>query len=777
MIQARRFDSLGQTIGNEFTVNDNGSVSPSSPQVAGDANTVIVWDTNGLDGDFGGVSGKRLDSDGNSIGEEFLVNTYTINNQLLPDVALMNLQTFVVVWQSLLQDGDANGIFAQRFDSAGNKAGTEFPVNVNTSVIGAQFRPAVGASAETGNFVVVWVDDTIEGNFGIFGQRFTSAGVAVGTEFQVDAVSTGQQYGPDIVSMVDDSFVVTWVSEQARGVVARRFDSDGAPIGGELQVSTATMQYALEPAISADEAGDFVISWQDGPETGAGLDGDEYGVFARRFASDGSPTGPQFQVNLATAYSQSLPALDVTFDGNFIVAFETDYYGTQIKAQRFLATCGNGTVDTWETCDPPDGTTCSNFCQSISLPVGPEFQANTSTLDAQRFPDVAVSSFGNFLVVWTEAYPGDRNIRGQLYEQDRDQVGLELQITSLPPGQHEYAARAAAQAGTDFVVVWASNGEDGAEGGIFGMRFDSTGTQLGTKFPVNTTTAGSQGFPDVATGLTPNDFVVVWSTYSDGEVTAQRFDGSAAPIGTELQISPQSSPFLGEHRARIAENSSGAFIVVWADDDGNNSGVFARRFDSASNPVGAPFQVNTFTVAFQGRPAVGLNDAGGFIVTWGGVGPPDGSVEGAFARRYASNGSPIGVQFIVNTYTGDVLNTDVEIAGDGSFVVTWAIPADGDSDGIRARRFNSLGAPLGLDFQVNTYTRGPQGYPAVDGTPSGDFVVVWESGDVILPHDGDEQGIFGQFFRGTCGNGIVEGDEVCDPPNGGTCLPNCQGMG
>ena len=41
--------------------------------------------------------------------------------------------------------------------------------------------------------------------------------------------------------------------------------------------------------------------------------------------------------------------------------------------------------------------------------------------------------------------------------------------------------------------------------------------------------------------------------------------------------------------------------------------------------------------------------------------------------------------------------------------------------------------PLGDDFQINTYTTGGQGGPAVALADNGEFVVVWGSADQLIP--------------------------------------------
>src|SRR4029079_10704233 len=91
---------------------------------------------------------------------------------------------FVVTWQSLNQDGAYNGIFAQRFSAAGSPAAFEFQVNTYTMFF--QVRPAVALDAD-GDFVIAWESYRDGSGYGIFAQRFDSAGVRAAAEFQVNS--------------------------------------------------------------------------------------------------------------------------------------------------------------------------------------------------------------------------------------------------------------------------------------------------------------------------------------------------------------------------------------------------------------------------------------------------------------------------------------------------------------------------------------------------------------------------------------------------------------
>ena len=111
---------------------------------------------------------------------------------------------------------------------------------------------------------------------------------------------------------------------------------------------------------------------------------------------------------------------------------------------------------------------------------------------------------------------------------------------------------------------------------------------------------------------------------------------------------------------------------------------------------------------------------------------------------------PLGEEFRVDTDTGYTGLPQVAMDGAGNFVVVW------QSGDIFGRRFDASGIPLSAPFRVNTYTTGLQWRSALAMNGSGEFVVVWQSDH----QDGNLGGIFGQRFDAT---GAPEGPEFLVP--------------
>ena len=115
--------------------------------------------------------------------------------------------------------------------------------------------------------------------FGIYAQRYNSAGVKQGLEFRVNTFVSGDEIEPAVAMDSSGRFVIAWSSMgqdgSGMGVYAQRYDSAGAKIGGEFRVNSTTPDYQRRPSAAMDSAGDFVIAWMS-----FGQDGDSFVRFA-----------------------------------------------------------------------------------------------------------------------------------------------------------------------------------------------------------------------------------------------------------------------------------------------------------------------------------------------------------------------------------------------------------------------------------------------------------------------------------------------------------------
>jgi hypothetical protein len=228
------------------------------------------------------------------------------------------------------------------------------------------------------------------------------------------------------------------------------------------------------------------------------------------------------------------------------------------------------------------------------------------------------------------------------------------------------------------------------------------------------------------------------------------------PAGPEFLVNTYTTQYQFEPRVRFG--AGGAFVVTWDGyGPGDIQGIFARRYNATGTPLGGEFRVNSSVADYQAHASLATDPSGRFVIAWEDY-ALDGNEHGIFARRYDNAGVALGGQFPVNTYTpGDQSRPSVAADATGAFTVAWynGPIGDGSYESVQARQFNSSGVALGSEFRVNTYTTGNQSYPNVVARGPGNFLVLWEGSG---PQD--VYGVFGQRYGDVMFN---DGFNICPP--------------
>lgn len=325
--------------------------------------------------------------------------------------------------------------------------------------------------------------------------------------------------------------------------------------------------------------------------------------------------------------------------------------------------------------------------------------------------------------------------------------GVETRANSYTAGDQEDSSIATLADGR-FVITWTSEGQDGDSGGIYAQVFDAAGHAIGAEFQVSTTVASFQTSA-VVTALTDGGYVVVWnSADQDGSglgVYAQRFDAWGIRVGAETQINTTTA--AGQSLPWITGLSDGGYVVTWMSDsqDGSSYGIYTQRYDDSGAQMGGEVRINTTTAGSQEVPVVTALAGGGYVVAWNS--DNDGSSYGVYAQLFDAMGATVGGETLVNTYTSNVQYSPFIVAlSDGAYVIVWQSSGqDGDASGLYSQRFDSTGHKSGVETRVNTYTASYQTDPAAVGLSDGGYVIVWSS----YGQDGSGQGIYAQRYDAT----------------------------
>jgi hypothetical protein len=383
------------------------------------------------------------------------------------------------------------------------------------------------------------------------------------------------------------------------------------------------------------------------------------------------------------------------------------------------------------------------------IPAGPEFLVNTYTSDYQSSPAIALDADGDFVIAWAsngQDGSGWWGVYAQRYNAAGLPQGAEFRANTYTSGD-QYSPTLAMDADGDFVIAWQSYGQDGSVWGIYAQRYNAAGLPQGAEFRANTYTSDNQRSPTLAMDA-DGDFVIAWKSYGqDGSyvgVYAQRYNAAGLPQGTEFRANTYTNN--DQDSPTLAMDADGDFVIAWESyrQDGSDDGVYAQRYNAAGLPQGVEFLVNTYTSNSQYSPALALDADGDFVIAWQSYNQ-DGSGYGVYAQRYNAAGLPQGVEFLVNTYTSNSQSSPtLALDADGDFVIAWhSGDQDGSASGVYAQRYNAAGLPQGAEFRVNTYTSDFQSYPTLAMDADGDFVIAWQSNN----QDGGGGGIYAQRYR------------------------------
>lgn len=351
-----------------------------------------------------------------------------------------------------------------------------------------------------------------------------------------------------------------------------------------------------------------------------------YSTQAQRYAVDGSPVGGQIQVNTYTTAEQTRNAVAIDGAGNFVVVWES---------------YGSAGTDT-----SLDSIQAQRYAADGS-PQGGQFQVNTHTPWEQYDPSVATSAAGDFVVVWSsyvyDYYTPVQEVQGQRYAADGSPLGDEFQVNTFTPSTQAGPSVAASAAG-DFVVVWHSfgaNGTDTSGASIQGQRYAADGSLLAGEFQVNTYTQGNQWQPSVASNA-DGAFVVVWESRGSAgsdtlgySIHGQRYSADGVPLGDEFQVNTYTTS--DQRIPSVALDAAGHFLVIWESNgstgtDASSSSIQGRLYAADGSPVGDELQINTYTLSFQRRPSVAMAPTGDAMVVWtsdgsGGTDTSDSSIQ------------------------------------------------------------------------------------------------------------------------------------------------------
>jgi hypothetical protein len=353
-----------------------------------------------------------------------------------------------------------------------------------------------------------------------------------------DDTGSEHQLGPSISMDPAGNFVVVWYDFRYTNgdIYFQRYNDAGTALGVNTKVNddtgNATHQH---PRISMDEAGNFVIVWDDNRNN-------NFDIYFQRYTSTGGALGANTKVNDdAGSDIQWDPKISVDAVGNFVIVWIDERNGNRdIYFQRFTST-------------------------GAALGVNTLVNDDASTAD-QIAPSVLIDVTGNFVIVWHDFRNDDWDIYYQRYTSTGGTLGVNTKVNDDAGTAFQFYPTISMDAVGNFVVVWQDFRNINWD--IYFQRFTSTGAPLGTNIKVNDDADSMhQKIPSISMDAAGN-FVIVWHDERYGltspDIIGQRYFSNGNPNGGNYLVVAD-GPNDGETSPVVfADNSS--IIFSWQDD-------------------------------------------------------------------------------------------------------------------------------------------------------------------------------------------------------------------
>jgi hypothetical protein len=409
--------------------------------------------------------------------------------------------------------------------------GTEYPVI--GSLPGDQVFPDVALNTNGG--YVVWQDNITDPvGEGISAMQLNSTLSGSGSTFQVNVVSTNNQGNAHVALLQKGGAVFVWQGgpDIAQHIYARFLSSSNLWLNStNILVSTSATSFQETPAVATLANGNIIVVWASFNQVSSSSLFDIYGQL---LSTNGTAIGTNFLINQYTTYNQRNPAVAALNNGGFVVAWVSETNSVS----------GTNSLNYGSYPEPLPSVELIHRLYTISgssaVPTTGEIQVNQD-LNPCSSPSIAVAADGSYMITWCANNLVNSDNGWDVYERSfTNGVGGSVNLVNSYTYGDQYNPHISVIGG-NYLIVWTSLGEDGSREGVFGQFVSEGNTLVGGQFLVNTTTAGQQMQPVVASDGY-DQFLAVWTsfTFSPGgfDLYAQRY------INSEAVLEPMAAPYV-----------------------------------------------------------------------------------------------------------------------------------------------------------------------------------------------------------------------------------------
>ncbi|MBA7658546.1 hypothetical protein ES703_66502 [subsurface metagenome] len=539
------------------------------------------------------------------------------------------------------------------------------------------YIPASGSSPSIAydgtNYFVVWVDNSIESDYNIYGSRVNQSGELIDSTGIMISNAPDNQVNPSL-AYNGINYLVVW-SDLRNGsydIYGTRVSTSGIVLDtADIFISSSTSYDLMTPAVTSGGKYFFVV-WKEqlSPTTGY--------IRGTRVDTSGIVIDTLSIVINSTPIAYISP--DVSFDGqNFFTVWTiaTHTYGARIDTSGTVIDTTNILIATNPglKMNPNiafDGIRYAVIWQdnrNSSYDIyGVRVDTSGVVIDSSAIGIVCMNSdlkypkivfIGEiYLLTWEDYRTGYPDIYGARV----DTSVVLLDSIGIPISTHfnEEFHPSVAFDGLNFLIVWSE-----ADSGIYGARLDTTGLLIDSTGINVSSTVCPQWHPSCS--FDGRNYFVVWQderTATDYNIYGVRVDTTSAIIDP-IPI-PISTEVVNQQFCKVAFSPVNYF-VVWQDDRFSN--IYGTRIDT----TGVVLDPSGFTVGGgpwkQESPSITFG-AENYFVVWHDRRNVSGI--GIYGTRVSTSGTVLNPSGIQISYVQDYVELYPTIAFNGeNYLVVW----------------------------------------------------------------------------------------------------------
>ncbi|UCG71099.1 MAG: FG-GAP repeat protein, partial [Thermoplasmata archaeon] len=315
--------------------------------------------------------------------------------------------------------------------------------------------------------------------------------------------------------------------------------------------------------------------------------------------------------------------------------------------------------------------------------------------DDQKYPDIAIDSDGNAIVVWEDNRDG-ATTKWDIYAQKLNSSGIpqwsssDVKVNLNSDTENQYRPRVDVDSNGVAIVVWYDY-RSGTHYDIYAQNISSSGTVgwgSSDKLVNQNSDTDDQWSPSVAIDSGSNA-IIVWGDDRGAtrDIYAQNLSSSGSPQwGSSDKLVNQNSDSASQGSPDVAIDSNGNAIVVW-DDGRTDRDIYSQKLNSTGSAHwgSSDKKVNQNSdTEYQWKPHVTIDSDDNAIVAWEDDRNSGSFVEDIYAQKINSTGEAKWGSYDVKVShapdSSDQGYVDVAVDSSGNTYFVWHDERNSEED-------------------------------------------------------------------------------------------------